>query len=325
MRNLDLSIIIVNWNTKDFLCACLDSVFKETKSISFEVFVVHNASSDGSPEMVEREFPQVKLIKNKENLGFAKANNQAIRKSGGKYIFFLNPDTILINNAPKIMIDFMEKDENVGICGARLFREDMSGQVSYGDFPSLWQVISETLFLPRILCRNWFPNTGIIPDNKITGPIPVNYVSGASLMLRREIINKIGLFDEAFFAYFEEADLYYRTNQSGWKIYYIPSAKVVHYGGGVSSKKLNEVRSVIFYRSMFVFFLKHYGYFFAITTKYLFLMRYLLALVFWKSVYLIRPRWRDNIRGKISNCLMYMRVIDGGRKDDEGRRKATIP
>jgi len=146
----NLSIIIVNWNTKDLLRNCLFSIYKERKSISLEIFVVDNASSDGSSEMVKREFPLVKLIRNKKNVGFARANNQAIKESKGKYILLLNTDTVILNGALDKMVKFMDTHSDVGVCGPKLLNEDGSLQAYYYAFPTLWNQLFLFLGFHRI-------------------------------------------------------------------------------------------------------------------------------------------------------------------------------
>ncbi len=227
---LDLSIVIASYNTKDLLENCLQSLFEHTKDIEFEVWVVDNNSSDGSIEMVKREFPQVKLIENKDNLGFAKANNQAIGRSNSRYVLLLNSDTTLVDNSLKLMISFLDERLAIGALGCSLIRPD-------GKLQSIGR---GSILLGR---------------NK---PKAVNWVEGACLMLRREALEEVGYLDENFFFYSEDMDMCVRIRKGGWKVFSLPQAKVVHYGGG-SSKNINSRLTIEGYKSGYYYCEKHYG------------------------------------------------------------------
>lgn len=268
VKNERLSIIIVNWNTKDLLRNCLVSIYKESKSISLEIFVIDNASSDGSSEMVKREFPLVKLIRNRKNVGFARANNQAIKESKGKYILLLNPDTIILDGALDKMVKFMETHFDVGVCGPKLLNKDGSLQVYYYAFPTLWNQLFLFLGFHRI-----FPGISLffkfINSGNCYNIREVDFVMGAAFMVRREIIKQIGMLDEQYFMYSEESDWAFRIKKAGWKILYFPKAKIVHYGGA-SKKKIKMLREL--YQSRFYFFRKYH------TLLSLFIFRFLVAL-----------------------------------------------
>ena len=197
---MDVSIILVSYNTKDLTRDCLKSVYEKTQGVEFEIFVVDNNSHDGSAEMIEREFPEVRLIRNSENKGFGAANNIAIRQSNAKYIFCLNTDTILLNNAVKIFFDFMEQPENqnVGVCGGALYDSDNCPTNYGGQFPSILHI------LQKFGLRNIFKKKTINYEKDI---INVDYITGADIFFRKSVLDLVGLFDENFFIYYEETDL----------------------------------------------------------------------------------------------------------------------
>lgn len=255
----ELSIIIVNWNTRDLLRDCLNSVYVETRVTPFEVFVVDNASSDSSVEMVKREFPQVRLIENRENLGFAKANNQAIKQSRGSYILLLNPDTVVLSGALDKMVAFMRAHPAVDASGPMLLNPDGSVQRSTWDASYMFK--SGGLFL----LREWLAThlLGLLVRKLGKGgaysphPRQVFAIIGACMMMTREAVDKVGLLDEQYFFYSEEADWFYRLKQLGGEAYFIPEVQIIHYGAQ-SIKQVNT-KSKYYYQSKYLFTKKHYG------------------------------------------------------------------
>jgi len=218
---VDLSIIIVSWNVKTLLRECLASIFANQEDLNIEVFVVDNASKDDTCTMVKQEFPQVKLIANKDNLGFPKANNQAIRKASGKYIFVLNPDTIVEPNSLKTMLRFMVNHPKCGALGPRLLNPDRTLQPSCKKFPTLKEQLYTTFFLDVL-----FPNFWKHDETK-----EVDQPMGAAILFRKEALDQVGIFDETVFVFYDEVDLCYRVKQAGWKIFFTPEAQITHYGG----------------------------------------------------------------------------------------------
>lgn len=253
---MDVSIIIVNWNTRDYLQRCLNSILQYTEGIDFEVIAVDNASSDSSARMVEEKFPLIKLIKNKENVGFAKATNQAIRESSGRYILLLNPDTEVLESPFRVMIEFMDKNPEVGICGSRILNPDGTPQSSCARFPSVF-----TAFIHMTKLNNLYPDNRItrrfrmidIDSNCVS---EVDSISGVCLMASRKMMEEVGFLDESFFMYCEDLDWCYRARKKEWKIYYLPKGKIVHY----RSKSNIEGSKKIFiegYRSWFIYLRKN--------------------------------------------------------------------
>ena len=248
-----MSIIIVSWNTKEFLIPCVRSVFEKGQEMDWEVIVVDNGSRDGSREEVKKVFPFTHLIENQKNLGFAKAVNQGLQKASGRYVLLLNPDTQVKGEAIEGLISFMEAHPRVGISGAQLLNSDGSKQNSIANFPSL-----ATELLNKSLLRWLFPKTFPGKERDYPEPIEVDSVIGACMMVRRDALNQVGLLDEDYFLFLEETDWCYRMKRAGWKVYHVPQAQVYHFQGKSAEAVKKEAR-IEFYRSRYHFFKKNRG------------------------------------------------------------------
>ena len=226
----DLSIIIVNWNTGDLLFECIHSIKETVKDHDYEIFVVDNASTDNSLESVESKHSDLILLKNQENLGFAKGNNLAIPLCQGRFILLLNPDTVLIKDAVDRMCEYLDAHPSTGVIGPRLLNEDGSQQPSTaGSFPTLSIIINEAFGLIKLFPK--FSSTrGLYIRSEGKKSLEVDWVSGACLMIRAEIILKVGMLNEGFHLYYEDQEWCYRIKKSGYKIIFYPQAKVLHYG-----------------------------------------------------------------------------------------------
>ena len=250
---MDLSIIIVNWNTKDLLLQCLESVYQTIKRVEMEVFVVDNGSMDGSIAAAKGRFPEVKFIQNEINLGFARANNQALSLAKGRYLLLLNPDTQVKKGAMERLISFMDAHPEAGGAGAQLLNSDGSRQNSIANFPSL-----ATELLNKSLLRWFFPSVFPGKERNYPEPIEVDSVIGACMVVKRDAIEPVGLLDEGYFLFLEETDWCYRMRRTGWKIYHVPQAEVYHFQGkGVEMEK--KKARVEYYRSLYRFFKKNRG------------------------------------------------------------------
>jgi GT2 family glycosyltransferase len=250
---MDLSVIIVNWNTMDLLCQCIDSLPQALKKIDTEVFVVDNASTDGSVAAVRGKFPGVKLIENQVNLGFARANNQAISLSSGEYALLLNPDTQVKNEAITQMLSFVNNHPEAGLVGAQLLNSDGSKQNSIANFPSL-----ATELLNKSLLRWLFPQKFPGKERVYPVPVEVDSVIGACMLVRRKAVEQVGLLDEEFFLFLEETDWCYRMKKAGWKIYHIPQAEILHFQGKSAEAEKRKAR-IEYYRSRYHYFRKNKG------------------------------------------------------------------
>ncbi len=246
---LNLSIIIVNWNTKKLLLDCLASVYKTIKRISKEVWLVDNASTDGSVQAAKRLYPDIRVIQNSRNLGFAAANNRAFKQMNGRYAVLLNTDTLLTNGAVERIYNFMENTPDAGMACGQLLNPDGSKQNSIANFPGLPSLLFNETML-RILLPGRYPSK----RKKYTSPIEVDSCIGACLTVRKKTMDHVGLLDEDYFFFFEETDWARRIKQSGWKIYFVPTAKIVHFQG--RSVGHNVGSRILFYRSRYIYFKK---------------------------------------------------------------------
>lgn len=255
---MQLSVVIVNYNVSRFLEQCLLSVRKAAQHVETEVWVVDNSSVDDSVDMVKGRFPEVKLIENKTNLGFARANNQAIQQAEGKYILLLNPDTVVEDDTFEKVIDFMENHPEAGGLGVKMV--DGSGKFlpeSKRGLPTPATAFSKIFGLAAL-----FPHSkrfsryhmGFLDENQIH---EVDVLAGAFMLLRKTVIDEIGLLDEAFFMYGEDVDLSYRITQAGYKNYYFPETRIIHYKGE-STRKSSVNYVLVFYRAMIIFAKKHF-------------------------------------------------------------------
>jgi GT2 family glycosyltransferase len=253
-----LSIVIVNYNVKNLLKRCLESVFEYEKDIEFEVIVVDNSSSDRSQEMLKRDFPGVKLIENNRNLGFSAGCNQGIRESRGRYILLLNPDAELTPGGINDMIDFMDSKPEVGICGPKMTDQKGNLQFSCRSFPSyLTAVSSNQSVLNRIFPENFLSQKYLLKNQDHSEIREVDWVSGSCLLAKREAFEKVGLLDERFYMYVEDVDLCYRAELAGFSVFYFPNVVVIHHIGKSTQRRKIDML-VEHHKSMYHFYRKHY-------------------------------------------------------------------
>ncbi len=273
---MDLSVIIVSWNTRELLKKCLKSIFEFTKDIQFEVFVVDNASRDGSAQMVKDEFPEVKLIASDKNLGFAKANNLALKQAAGKHILFMNPDMEIKENVFKKMINFMDLRQEAAVSTCKLIYPDGSIQPNIKRHPTFWSQALILLKLHHLF--SFLPpiKKYLAKDFDYSKESEVEQIMGAFVFARRDFMKKTGGWDEDYFIWWEDVELCKRAAELGEKIIYFPEARVIHHEG----KSFEQIRSVKkhmqFIKGMLTYFKKHHSfidYFFlwALVPKSLFL------------------------------------------------------
>ena len=268
---MKLSVVIVSYNVRELLTACIDSVVKASEGIDAEVFVVDNKSADDTVEVISRDYPWVHLINNKENLGFSKANNIAIRQSEGEYVLLLNPDTVVAEGALSGAVEFMDQHPEVGGAGVRMHNTD--GTLA----PESRRAVPTPLVAARKMLgftKRYYMS--YLPWDK---PGMIEVISGAFMMLRRKAIDEVGLLDEDFFMYGEDIDLSYRLLKGGWQNWYLP-LDIIHYKGQSTQK--SDFRYVhVFYQAMLIFFRKHYShlsFFFTLPVKVAIYFRASLAL-----------------------------------------------
>jgi len=249
---MDLSIVIVNWNTRDLLVECISSVYKTVNNLTFEIWLVDNGSTDGSIEVMRRRFPDVKIIANKENLGFAKANNQALRQIKGRYAVLLNTDTVLTEGAIETIVEFMGNNKEIGICGGQLINADGAKQNSIANIPTI-----VTELLNKSLLRRLFPKKYPGKGQDVKYPIEVESVIGACMIVKKEAIDAVGLMDESYFFFLEETDWCLHMRKKGWRVFHHPGARIYHLQGQ-SAGGVNIRARVEYWKSRYIFFKKNY-------------------------------------------------------------------
>ena len=256
---MDVSVVIVSFNSRDDLRSCLRSILNHTQGVEYEVIVVDNASGDGSPEMVEAEFPQVTLLRRADNAGFATANNEGIRAARGEVILLLNPDAEFTGNVLPPMYHYLRANPTVGVLGPKLLDEDGSLQLSCRRFPGLATALFNRYSLAtRLFPRNPFSTRYLMTDFGHDRIAEVDWVSGACMMLPRQAFDLIGLLDEGYFVYIEDVDLCQRAHRAGHKVVYFPEVAVLHRIARSSSTL--PIRSIIErHRSMWHYYKKYGG------------------------------------------------------------------
>ncbi len=245
-----LTVSIVTANNRELILDCLRSIYGTTKDLVFEIYVVINASSDDSEEAIKQDFPEVKLIINRQKLGFTHNHNMVMRRGEGKYFLILNDDTIIRDESLKKMVDFMEVSPDVGILGCKILNPDGSLQWSCGkSFSHRFEH-----FRTGVL-RSFLP---FIKDQRFDRAQEVSWVTGACLLVRSRAFRQVGLFDENIIIYYEDGDWCWRMIKAGWKVVFLPDAEIIHYVGKTREKNLSRDLNII-YQSRYYFFRKHYS------------------------------------------------------------------
>lgn len=290
---MDLSIALVNWNNRDYLRQCLESIETADLPLAYEVVVSDNSSTDGSLEMLAERFPYVLVVQNGRNVGVARGNNECIRNSSGRYIYILNNDTIVNRDSIMAMVRLLDQRPEVGAVGGNLLNPDGTLQASFCYFPTLRE---EFLLVTHIgMARNpYFPaHNGTWPEARM-----VDWISSASIVVRRIAIEQIGLVDEDYFIYSDETDWQYRLWQAGWKVYYLPEVTTIHFGGG--SFQPGGRRYTLVYRGRMLFARKHYSPLYFCTQRLMFAAAALGRGVIW-LVLAPWPKWRVMARRQLAS------------------------
>ncbi len=283
-----LSIIIVNWNTRQDLLECLDSVFVNPMAAEMDVIVVDNASTDGSADAVASRYPQVRLIRSSENLGFAKANNRAAALSSSRYWLLLNPDALVHAGAIDRMLHYMEEHPNVAAVGPRLLNPDGSGQLSIWRRPTLFREWWRLFHLDQLYPFSEY-SPAVLDSKK---PRRVDILHGACLLLRRDVVHGMGLFDEDYFIFSEEIDLCDRLGRADWELHWVPEAVVTH-KGGQSTRQVADAMFIELYRNKTKFFRKRRGRLAASLYKLILLQAALARYLPGQIMRLLQVRGRD--------------------------------
>ena len=257
---MELSIIIVNWNSLTYVRKCLLSVYQHLGDMSFEIIVVDNASPDPGIDTLKEQFPNVLIIKSTVNLGFAGANNLGFRRSTGRYTLFLNPDTQLVDNAVQTMLGETESIPDVGVIGCKLLNTDLSIQTSsIQTFPTITNQLLDYEYLHLRWPRCSFWNIGPLFSDD-TAPVPVQVISGACMLMKREVFEQAGMFTEDYFMYAEDLDLCYKVKRLGFDNYYVGQAQVIHHGGQSSNRmNVSNWSTIMRYSAVHRFCIKREG------------------------------------------------------------------
>lgn len=302
-----VSIIIVSYNTKDLTLTCIRSIYKTVKKFEFEIIVVDNNSQDGTVESIHSEFKKIKIISNRCNVGFAKANNQGVEISIGKYILFLNPDTELCTETLEKTLNFLEENQDAGVVGCRAFLPDGSQQNTLLRFPSLLTIILTT-FVPSKLRRKsqLFGRARYvgIDLNKIQA---VDVVAGCFMLIKRKVIETVGAFDDEFFMYGEESELCFRIHKSGWKIYYYPHAKIIHVGGA-STKDITVTKTLMMAKGQLLLIEKTLGNTLLYISNLMMFIRDLILTMLLISMYIFGKNKKYIFNKKISPTKARLRL-----------------
>ena len=289
---MDVSIIIVNRNTRNFLRDCLSSVFNQTQGIEFEVIVIDNGSSDRSVQMVEAEFPQVIVIANAENRGFAAANNQGIAIAKGRYVLLLNSDTIILDDVIKKTVLFADAHRQAAVVGCRVLNTDKTLQQTCFMFPSVLNMLLAATYLYKLFPRNRFFGRERITWWNRSSVSEVDVATGCFMLVRRQAIEKIGLMDKRFFVYGEETDWCYRFKKNGWKIVFTPSAQIIHYGGQ-NTKQMARKFKLQLYGSNLIFMKKHKSKLAFLVARFLIALFLFLRVPYWLATAVLRKTQRS--------------------------------
>jgi len=294
----DMSIVLVCWNNKDYLAPCLDSLYQGGLRSSFDVVVVDNGSTDGSQAMLQEQYPEVVIIQNDHNVGLGRASNQGIEATHGRHVLLLNNDTLVNGPSLDAMVAFLDEHPDTGAVGGRLLNLDGSFQAGFADFPTLNE---EFLIATRLgeLLRPGYPSHA--DDDQIR---EVGWMSSACLMARRSALDKVGWLDEEYFIYGDEADMQYRLQKAGWKVYYLPQANTIHFGG----RSMNRwSRRKMVNRGKMLFFQKNYGPYRTMALRAMLAGLSLAKLVVW-GVAFVRPAWRERSQKELRSNIDVVRI-----------------
>lgn len=300
---MNVSIIVVNWNTKSLLQDCLTSVYKQSRGIDFEIIVVDNGSTDGSKEMIRNDFPKVVLIENTKNRGFAAANNQGMAIAKGRYVLLLNSDTVVLDNCIADIISFADTHPRAGVIGCRVLNSDRTLQQTCFMFPSILNLLLSSSYLYKIFPKSRFFGRELMTWWNANDVREVDIVKGCFMLVRREAIEKVGGLDESFFMYAEETDWCYRFRKCGWKVMFAPVGEIIHYGGQ-STTQVPVAMIVQLRLSILKFIKKHYGWPSHVIARFLVALFFAVRLPVWLAMAFLRPTARAEaaIKMKAYSC-----------------------
>lgn len=307
---VEVSIIIPSWNAKQYLQNCIESIVKETQANHVEIIVVDNASTDGSKELVQQQFPQVKLICNRANLGFAKASNIGIKQGSGRYFCIVNSDVEVLDGCFNRMIEYMEQNPEIGMLGPQILDANNNIQRSTMGFPTVWNTLCRALALDTI-----FPGSKLFGGYLMTfwshdTLRKVDVINGCLWLVRREALNQVGMLDERFFIYAEDKDWCKRFWNAGWNVVYFPHARAIHYGGASSSQA--PIRFYIeMHRANLQYWKKHHKRLAQIVFLLVTGLHNFVRLLGETLLYIVRPEKRKNTVFKIRRSIASLQWLFG--------------
>jgi len=293
---VDMSIVLVCWNNKAYLDPCLKSLYEGGLKSSFDVIVVDNGSTDGSQQMLAEKYPDVMLIQNQGNVGLGKASNQGIEATNGRYVLLLNNDTLVNGPALDVLVDYLDAHPDAGATAGKLLNPDGSFQSGFAPFSTLLEEFLIVTHIGEILWTG-YPSHGDSKEIKETG-----WMSSACLLVRRSALDQIGLLDESYFIYGDEADLQYRLNKAGWKVVFLPNSSIVHFGGRSMDR---WKRRKMVYRGKMIFYKKNYGFLSTLLLRLIFFVMSLLKLLVWCLGFFI-PSRNDQAKKELRSNLDVM-------------------
>ena len=310
MSDIDVSIIIVNWNTCNILRGCLNSLYQETHGIVYEVIVVDNASTDNSSEMVQSEFSWVFLLKNTKNQGFAKANNQGMEIAKGRYFLLLNSDTIILNGAIQKTVQFADRHKETGVVGCRVLNPDKTLQMTCFMYPSLLNMLLAATYLYKLFPRSKFFGREQMTWWDRDDQREVEVVTGCYLLVRKKAIEQVGMMDDSFFMYAEETDWCFRFKEAGWKCFFMPDAEIVHLGGQ-STQQVKVAMMIQLRKSILKFINKHYGVFHYLIGSVFIIMFFILRIPYWMVVAISRSKRERALEMLKAYCQGSWSILNG--------------
>ncbi len=294
----ELSIVMVNFNQAHYTAQCLNSIQKAPPRVSYEIILVDNASSDGSPDELEAHYSYVKMVRSPKNGGIAGGNNLGIKAAQGKFVLLLNNDTVVMPGSIDQTITFLKAHPDAAGVGGNLLNEDGSFQSGYLNFHTLGSVFLSQTKLGQLF-QPYYPSHPRGKSLKV-----VDWISTAFMLFRRDALEMVGLVDKEYFIYSDETDLQYRLRQAGWKIYYLPEIETIHFGG----KALNPWRRRrLVYRGFLLFFHQHYGVLQTIILRFMFIGLCLLKLPYWFLASLF-PQFRERADHEVHSNLDIFRM-----------------
>ncbi|HKI53608.1 MAG TPA: glycosyltransferase family 2 protein [Anaerolineales bacterium] len=293
---VDMSIVLVCWNNKAYLDPCLKSLYEGGLKSLFDVVIVDNGSTDGSQQMLAEKYPDVKIIQNAGNVGLGRASNQGIEVTSGRHVLLLNNDTLVNGPALDMLVEYLDAHPEAGAAAGKLLNPDGSFQSGFAPFSTL---LEEFLIVTHIGEMLWvgYPSHGDSNEIKATG-----WMSSACLLVRRAALDQIGLLDESYFIYGDEADLQYRLNKAGWKVTFLPDSSIIHFGGRSMDR---WKRRKMVYRGKMMFYKKNYGFLSTLLLRLMFFVMSLLKLLVWCVGFLV-PSRNDQAKKELRSNLDVM-------------------